>query len=329
MKTKIITHGGVFHADDAMATAIALAAGNGGLSSFKLETDIKERVTRTRDRDVLEHGIKDHDTILVDVGGCLDPEEGMYDHHFTRKDEEGNIISFPAGVRENGIPYAAAGLLWKFYGFAAISTELQDVPPTMELLSAVISKVDAEVIQAIDAADVGHEAHAGGLSLSRIVAQMNPTWLEVDKEFDEGFIEAVKLCMDVLRNSVWSAVAEELAKEKVEEAVAKIDGGIVQLEEFCPWMEYLPTLEDGEDVLMVIFPSEAGTWMAQGVPVAPRSFETRCSHPEAVRGLRDEALAEATGVEDAVFVHPGGFIGGAKSKEGALALARAAIKAAK
>lgn len=37
------------------------------------------------------------------------------------------------------------------------------------------------------------------------------------------------------------------------------------------------------------------------------------------------ALAELTGVEDAVFCHPGLFIGGARSKEGAVELAYQAV----
>ena len=41
--------------------------------------------------------------------------------------------------------------------------------------------------------------------------------------------------------------------------------------------------------------------------------------------LRDQALADVTGVADAVFCHNGVFIAGAKSKQGALQLAAMAV----
>ena len=43
------------------------------------------------------------------------------------------------------------------------------------------------------------------------------------------------------------------------------------------------------------------------------------------RGLRFENLDEASGIEGCVFVHSSGFIGGHKTKEGALGMAEAAL----
>lgn len=81
-KTQVtaITHTGVFHADEVMATAILLKA-RGELNlmrTFKVPEDISE------------------DVIVYDIGG------GKYDHH----QKGGN------GARENGVPYSSAGLLW-------------------------------------------------------------------------------------------------------------------------------------------------------------------------------------------------------------------------
>lgn len=44
--------------------------------------------------------------------------------------------------------------------------------------------------------------------------------------------------------------------------------------------------------------------------------------------MRDDALSELSGVPDCVFVHAGGFIGGNKTKEGALEMARRTLQAA-
>lgn len=46
------------------------------------------------------------------------------------------------------------------------------------------------------------------------------------------------------------------------------------------------------------------------------------------RGVRDEALSELSGIQGCIFVHAGGFIGGNKSMEGALEMARQTLQAA-
>lgn len=42
--------------------------------------------------------------------------------------------------------------------------------------------------------------------------------------------------------------------------------------------------------------------------------------------MRDEELSTLIGIEGCVFVHNSGFIGGNKTQEGALEMARAAIR---
>ena len=57
----------------------------------------------------------------------------------------------------------------------------------------------------------------------------------------------------------------------------------------------------------------------QTVPVAiDQPFSMRCPAPEEWRGNRGFTTPEGTSV---VFIHKGGFIGGASSKEEAIALA--------
>jgi len=45
------------------------------------------------------------------------------------------------------------------------------------------------------------------------------------------------------------------------------------------------------------------------------------------KGLRDDELSKAAGISDGVFVHMTGFIGGARSKESALKLAKMSLDA--
>lgn len=63
--------------------------------------------------------------------------------------------------------------------------------------------------------------------------------------------------------------------------------------------------------LYVIYPDEAGAnWRVQAVPVSPGSFISRKALPEEWRGLRDDNLSKLTGIDDCIFVHASGFIGG-------------------
>ena len=61
------------------------------------------------------------------------------------------------------------------------------------------------------------------------------------------------------------------------------------------------------------------------MPTGKGMFEDRMKLPAAWAGLRDEELAKVTGVPDAVFCHRALFLAVAKSKEGALALAKLAL----
>jgi uncharacterized UPF0160 family protein len=64
----------------------------------------------------------------------------------------------------------------------------------------------------------------------------------------------------------------------------------------------------------------------QAVSVSPDRFESRKALPEKWRGLRDDKLSQETGIPGCVFVHMSGFIGGNMTYEGALEMARAALK---
>ena len=74
-----------------------------------------------------------------------------------------------------------------------------------------------------------------------------------------------------------------------------------------------------------MFQAPDGGWRVQTVPIALGQFEARLDLPESWAGLRDESFKEATGVDDAVFCHPGRFIAGAGSKESVKRLAELAL----
>jgi hypothetical protein len=71
---------------------------------------------------------------------------------------------------------------------------------------------------------------------------------------------------------------------------------------------YLP--EDKIPIYVIYADETGGNYRIQAVPVSPESFESRKALPEAWRGLRDDELSQATGVDGGIFVHASGFIGG-------------------
>ncbi|XP_042043921.1 MYG1 protein C694.04c-like [Salvia splendens] len=68
------------------------------------------------------------------------------------------------------------------------------------------------------------------------------------------------------------------------------------------------------------------SWRVQAVAMAPDRFESRKALPAPWRGLRDDELSRESGIPGGVFVHMSGFIGGSQTYEGALAMAKAALK---
>ena len=55
-------------------------------------------------------------------------------------------------------------------------------------------------------------------------------------------------------------------------------------------------------------------------------FFFRLSLPEEWRGLRDDVLSAKSGIKDCIFVHASGFIGGNKTYDGVMEMARMALK---
>ena len=117
-----------------------------------------------------------------------------------------------------------------------------------------------------------------------------------------------------------------LAEAVTREAVANSDGGpVVILEKFCPWQGVV--IKEAPNALFIVFPAITGDWRIQCIPPSLGSRDKRKPLPAAWGGLAGEALQSESGVDDAVFCHVGLFIGGASTREGALALAELAVQA--
>jgi len=299
----VATHNGVFHADDVFAVAAIMLVCPSAT------------VVRTRDPKVLETA-----AVVIDVGGISDGQVNRFDHH-----QKGG-----AGVRANGVPYAAFGLVWAHTGW--VWDVLGTLCSNVDDWAHIQRKVDERLVQAIDAADngfvmEGDVRNTPAFTVSQVISGFNPTWDE-DTAFDEAFGAAVTLAKAIITRAVKAAVAEVAAEAAVAAALRDDESrhctGVLVLEKFVPWTDALLRLDTGRSKF-VVFPAETGDWRIQAVPDAPGSFGMRKPLPESWAGLRGADLVEKTGVSDAIFCHNGRFIAGAQSREGIMKMALQAI----
>lgn len=291
LNAKIVTHNGRFHTDEVFSCA-TLSLIHGGAVE----------IVRSRDAEVMATA-----DILVDVGGEYDVSRQRFDHH-----QEGG-----AGARENGVPYSSFGLVWKHYGKELVSSP------------SVVQAVDERLVQSIDASDNGIETFSavGELApylLQDITRSFSPAWNEARTD-DEGFFEAVEFAKKILTRVIVHAESFAEGARIVEGFYASAeDKRVIVLDGQYPWGE---TLSAHPEPLYVVQPerSGAGNWKIEAVRSVPHSFQNRKNFPEAWAGKQDEELAQITGVADAVFCHNKRFVAAARSKEGALELARLAV----
>ena len=256
------THGGKFHADDVFSSALLLY--------------FNPKITITRGNKIPE----DFKGIVFDIG------RGKYDHH--QRDSR---------VRENGVPYAAFGLLWEELGAEILGEEL-----------AV--KFDESFVQPLDRNDNTGEKN----ELATLIVNFNPSW-DVENGENEAFSTAVQTAGMILVNMFEKYKGNERAEKRVEEILAahnssvlsgeksEIEAKILVLPEFVPCQKQLRET----DIAFIIFPSNRGGYCIQPLK-KEHSLNYKCSFPESWFGLEGEELKQATGLTSANFCHKGGFI---------------------
>jgi uncharacterized UPF0160 family protein len=304
----LVTHSGSFHCDEAFAYVVLR------LSLGLKEAGVDHRLVRTRDTAIIAKG-----DYVWDVGLAFDPAAQRFDHH-----QRG------APTREDGTPFSAAGLIWQHHGEAALRALLQ--PEGAEALAPAIAKeLDRVLIRRIDEVDNGTASSREPLDLAALVGDCNLTW-DTPAEGrqaveDAAFQEAVAMLEGVLRRRV-RALRSRLSADALVVAAqaASADPRVLELERGMPWKNVV--FAHDMPVLFAVYPVPNGNWMVDAMPPEPGSFAQRLPLPEAWAGLQDDALAQASGVPDAVFVHVRRFVGGARSRAGAVEMARRTMKLA-
>lgn len=267
MKNKAITHGGKFHADDVFSAALLRT----------LNPEIK--ILRAFEVP------SDFDGIAFDLGW------GKYDHHQP-----------DAPVRENGVPYAAFGLLWREFGAELLGAEEAE-------------RFDEKFVQPLDEDDnIG-----SGNAIAGLIGQFNPSW-DSDRSADSCFEEAVCFAQGILVRRFESIRSIQRAVVLVEEALAKAEEQIVVLPQYAPWRKVLAST----DTQFVVYPSQRGGFSAQGVPVDEDDGSLKCSFPADWAGKTAEELSALTGIATLRFCHNNRFLIATETLEDALKACRLA-----
>jgi uncharacterized UPF0160 family protein len=308
----LVTHSGKFHCDEVFAyTVLRLALG----LSKPGEDHI---LLRTRKPELIERG-----DIVFDVGSVFDAAANRFDHH-----QRG------APLRPDETPFSSAGLIWQEYGERAVAALL--APKGAEdFAPAIAAELDQKLVRRIDEIDTGVSASGtvsrDALNLAALLGDFNPAWDSPEATGptagDAAFLQAAAMAEAVLANRVEAARAKRQAEASVLAAfAASEDPRLLVLETGMPWKAAV--FSHDLPVIYCISPASNGNWMVDTMPPEPGSFAQRQPLPEAWAGLENAALAEASGVADAVFVHLRRFVGAAKSRAGAIEMARKALAAA-
>jgi uncharacterized UPF0160 family protein len=293
-KKTIIAHSGSCHADDVFAVAT--------LVLWCKKHGCQYQIIRTRDENKIAEG-----NFVVDVGGIYDETLSRFDHH-----QKGG-----AGVRENTIPYASFGLVWKTYG-----TELAGD-------AEIAERFDIQFVSPIDAIDNGVSVYKklfddiSVTDISSIVSMMQPTWQEVDTT-DEVFLDLVALAQKIITRKLAHIRGQVALEVLIKDAYEKSPDKRVIILDTHVQARY--ALIAYPEPLFVISPRSDGGWSVYTVPVEFNSFESRKSLPREWSGLKGEELQSISGVSDALFCHKDCFLCAAESREGAIALVEKALQ---
>jgi uncharacterized UPF0160 family protein len=287
---KVVTHNGRCHADDVFAAA-----------TLQLKFGEGIEIVRTRDDAAIAAA-----DIVFDVGHVYSPADRRFDHHQP---------DAPA-PRENGVPYAAFGLVWQEFG--------EDICGDAEVAQAV----DEKLAQPIDASDNGFsidDARPGmpeEFIMDDVFKSFCPTWLEDEARHDAAFFEAVPFARRILERVIAHAAASAKGNALAAEAYAKgEDPRLLVLDGPYPWGKVEAA---NPELLLAVSPDVfADRWNLRVVQLG--GFKNKMDLPAAWAGLRGEALEVATGVPGASFCHRGRHFCAAKTREAALALAALAL----
>ena len=356
----IVTHGGVPHADDILATALAVVA----LSPSA--DPVIYRVPRSGDLEAAMLAAN----LVLDVGGTYAPNHDRFDHHMlglavpavalkwattngedpfkmAGSDYQGAVDTYGPSA----VPYSSFGLLAR-HALVGWSKDLVDLIRHVDAGDNGIKGVPAPEGWVLAGGPNQPPSINGALAAARGCVDLEAAaangiepeacWAGWFKRHLREAIAVVTAAMgrggdyaaelsrwqEVLSDDIAAAQAALAAsQERVMAAITEaLDVGdhVLRLPRYEPAALDMAAAAPAQ-LLYLTFPAD-GEFRLQQLPVRPGSREARKPLPVAWAGKRGDALAVETGVDDATFCHPARFIAGAKSRQGINALAELAVE---
>jgi uncharacterized UPF0160 family protein len=247
-------------------------------------------IVRTREPSQL---VSAPDTLVIDVGGKYDPDNGHYDHH-----QKDFTVTHPEGS-----PKASAGIIWETYGNDLCQKLNESLDSTIAFAASEL--VRKELILAVDSIDTGHvRPTEGEYHFSHVISSFNQKNIFSSAQ-EDAFLSAVMFAGIVLQNVIQNALAKATEHRKVLELIKTTEGNTLVLPEFLDWeslvKEYNEQNPTYDYIAYVVFPS-GGEYRIRAV------------------GERDYFNSDYNYQSPKVFIHKVGFIAGTKTLPEALSL---------
>lgn len=256
------------------------------------------------------------------------------------KETFGDIKEYPIKLSSAGLMYYLYYLFrFKHYGKDIVKNYKPEL--NEKEIDIIYKKLYSNFVESVDAIDNGINIVEPLSSLkyhitTDISSQIKDYYSIFDPKTPEDENDLFKRCMCLIGGlfiqklnfycNKWIQ-SYQILKIDYENMIKSPTPCILQLSDFYPWKEHIYTIEKEyntkEENLTkyAVYKDSNGSFRVQAVPITPESFISRLPLPEPWRGLRDEELSKKIGINGCIFVHSSGFIGGNKTKEGALKMA--------
>ncbi|EON62672.1 hypothetical protein W97_01896 [Coniosporium apollinis CBS 100218] len=340
------THSGHFHADEALAVHMLRL----------LPTYHDSPLIRTRDPEKLStcHTV-------VDVGGEYEPSRNRYDHH--QREFNTTFPGHGTKLSSAGLVYLHFGkaVIAQVTGLDINSEDAEVLYQKLyddfiEAFDGNDNGISAYDTRALSTAGIKKRFEDRGFSIASVVNRYNHHWSsseeaqskeEQQAAEDARFLRASAFTGEQFEQELtdkfraWLPARAEVRRAFESRQQWDPQGRIMVIpykKEGVPWADHLYALEAADNVtnnnhaqvLYVLFAENGepdSKWRIRAVSVEGGGFENRKDLPDAWKGVRDEELDKVSGIKGCVFVHASGFIGGNKTFEGALEMARKAVEA--
>ena len=248
-EVNVVVHGGCFHADDVACIALLKLVHNevNVIRKFKVDVD-----TESAD-------------YILDIGRVdkVTENQVILDHHQTPELIDGTEVKHCAFSKLTERMIYPDNVLFKKH-----------------LYNALVLPVAAQ--------DNGQNYSEFGLVPSPLtfVNAMGLSWKDDQKLNDQRFGEVVNMAMMVIKNIIKTIEDKIEAVDEVTAAIRKMEGGVLVLDRYLPWVDSVVEYNNGEPkVKLVIYPSNRGGFNIQVVPIKGGSFESWLKIPEEVANL--------------------------------------------